>query len=153
MTVVIGVGNRFRGDDGVGCRVIELMSSRINELMSSKVKLINAGVVPENYIEPVVKVNPARVLFIDACDFGGEPGEFRLFPQSDFERLKVGGFSTHTVPLSMIAQIIATVSNARVWLLGIEPGERRTGADFSPAVASALPRVVDFILSWVINRD
>lgn len=151
--VIIGIGNRARGDDGVGCRVIELMSSKVDELMSSKVKLIDAEMMPENYIEPTVREKPIRILLVDACPFGGQPGEIRLFPSSDFHRLMIGGFSTHTLPLGLLAELLAIETNAQVWLLAIEPANTNLGEGISPVVDVALPAVVDFIRSWVVNSD
>lgn len=145
--VIIGIGNRARGDDGVGCRVAEMLSDL------SGVKVINAGTVLENYIEPILKEKPSRILLVDACKFGGQPGEFRLFPISDFHQLISGGFSTHTLSLAPLAELLATESHAQVWLLGIEPRKNNLGETPSPEINVALPAIVNFIRSWVTNPD
>ncbi|MEO0069832.1 MAG: hydrogenase 3 maturation endopeptidase HyCI [candidate division WOR-3 bacterium] len=145
--VIIGIGNRSRGDDGVGSKVVEMLSDLSNA------KVINAGTVPENYIEPILKEKPSRILLVDACKFGGQPGEFRLFPIGDFHQLISGGFSTHTLSLAPLAELLATESDARVWLLGIEPAETNLSEGISPMVNLALPAIVNFIRSWVTNPD
>ncbi|MCX7731944.1 MAG: hydrogenase 3 maturation endopeptidase HyCI [candidate division WOR-3 bacterium] len=143
-TVIIGVGNPERGDDGVGIRVAEM----VRALNLPGIVLIDAQTVPENCLGPVIEARPDRILFVDACRFSGEPGEFRLFDRSEFDRLEVTGFSTHTPPLNLIAELLAAETGAEVYLLGINPSDNRTGTELSPAVRQALPEIVSFITTW-----
>ncbi len=143
-TVIIGVGNPELGDDGVGIRIAEMLK----EKNLSGVVIIDARTVPENYLGPVIEARPERILFVDACRFSGEPGEFRLFDRSEFDRLEVTGFSTHTPPLALIGELLADETGAEVYLLGINPSDNRTGTDLSPAVRQALPEIVSFITAW-----
>ena len=46
---------------------------------------------PENYLEKIVKTQPETVLFIDAINFNGDPGEVRIFNP---EEIAAGGLST-----------------------------------------------------------
>jgi hydrogenase 3 maturation protease len=109
--------------------------------------IIDAGPVPENFLGPVIAARPERVLIVDACIFNGAPGEFRLFDQTEFDRLKVSGFSSHNPPLSLLAELIAAETGAEIWLLGIMP-ESTAGPTITPAVQSALEEIVSFIESW-----
>ena len=49
-TVIVGIGNTLKGDDGAGPLVCQ-------QLRRAKVcaGLIDAGTVPENYIQPIIK--------------------------------------------------------------------------------------------------
>ena len=49
-TLIIGIGQLLKGDDGAGPLVCQ-------RLQSAKVsaEIIDAGTVPENYIQPVIK--------------------------------------------------------------------------------------------------
>jgi len=65
--------------------------------------------------------NPSidTVLFVDAADFKGEPGEMRLFGASEAGQIQPA-FSTHKVPLDLlIGMVLAKGKNA--FLLGIRP--------------------------------
>ncbi|MEO0085213.1 MAG: hydrogenase 3 maturation endopeptidase HyCI [candidate division WOR-3 bacterium] len=141
--VVVGVGNRLRGDDAVGCLVVEALKGRTDAA------LFDAETAPENYIEPVAKLNPARILLIDACDFGGRPGEYRLFGRDEIERLAMGLVSTHALPLTMTAQLLGQRTRADVWLLGVQPERVDFGAGMSRAVAKAMPAIVEFVREWL----
>ncbi|MHC4364602.1 MAG: hypothetical protein ACYSTJ_03955 [Planctomycetota bacterium] len=48
-TVIVGIGNILKGDDGVGPLICQQL--RGNEICA---ELIDAGTVPENYIQPIV---------------------------------------------------------------------------------------------------
>ncbi len=150
--VIVGIGNRFRGDDGVGCRVVELLAEAA-WVKEQGVLVLDAGPVPENFIGKISRAKPARVLLVDACTFGGAPGEFRLFASGDLDGLMVPGFSTHTVALDALVALLAQESGAMVWLLGIQPATGSAGAGLSPALARTLPAVVEFIRRWVGAGD
>lgn len=138
---IIGVGNRLRGDDAVGPAVIERLGC------VEGARTFDAGPVPENYLEPVAELSPGRILFVDACDFRAEPGEFRLFEMPDIERLGAGLVSTHTLPLTVTAQLFAA-AGARVSLLGVQPASLEFDAPLSDAVSSALPAVLAAVRAW-----
>jgi len=140
--VLVGVGNRLRGDDAIGCAVID----ELGELEG--VKVIDAGNTPENYLEPIARLEPERILIVDACDFGGRPGEFRLFGRDEIERLSYGLLSTHTLPLSLTAEMLARETGADIRLLGVQPARVEFGQDLSVPVAKALPEVVAFVRAW-----
>ncbi len=48
-TVIIGIGNTLKGDDGAGPLVCEQLSGKVCA------ELIDAGTVPENYIQTIIK--------------------------------------------------------------------------------------------------
>ncbi len=153
----------MKGDDAVGCLVADALSDL------EGVEVIDAGVAPENYIEPVVKLNPDRVLIVDACAFGGEPGEFRLFPRAEIDQLAGSMVSTHTLPLSITVAMLGQRISGEIHLLGIQPGgmakcewrsanpefgNRESGCGIalesvlSEPVAQALPAIVSLARKW-----
>lgn len=151
-TIVVGVGNRLRCDDGVGCQIIDLLKEGCGKGRTD-IEVLDAGTVPENYIEPIIEKNPQRVLFVDACLFGGSPGEFRLFESESFEKLALPNFSTHTLPLNLLAELINVDTGARVYLLGIQPYQRGIGEKLSPVLASALPSILSYIQQWILAGE
>ncbi|UCG43932.1 MAG: hydrogenase 3 maturation endopeptidase HyCI [candidate division WOR-3 bacterium] len=144
--VVVGVGNRMKGDDAVGCLVADELTAPEKAFQA---KVYDAGTAPENYIEPIVELDPDRVLFIDACAFGGEPGEFRLFGREEMDRLAAGLVSTHTLPLSMTAALLGQQTKATIQLLGIQPQSLEFDAGLSEPVSRAMPGIVEFVKVWV----
>jgi len=143
--VIIGVGNRLRGDDAVGCLVVDGLAGLAG------VALFDTGSSPENYVEPVARLNPARVLIVDACSFGGRPGEYRLFDRAAVEELSYGLLSTHTLPLSLTIEMLVAETGAEVSLLGVQPLQLELGSEPSEPVQAVLPGLVEFCRGWAAS--
>ncbi len=134
---VIGVGNRMRGDDGVGSVIAE----RLQEIAKGNLLVIDAETVPENYLGVLLESKPEFVLFVDAVDFGGEAGEWALVPLSVLGD-KVP--TTHTVSLKLLGQILES-NGIECLLLAIQPKQIGFGAPMSEEVASAAERIVQML--------
>ena len=89
---LLGVGNRWRGDDGAGSRLAAALRAVVGTAA------VDAGAVPENYLEKLVQKNPDTILIADAVDFGGAAGEFRLLAP---DRISPAGLSSHALSLQM----------------------------------------------------
>lgn len=129
---VVGIGNRLAGDDGAGSAVAEALSGRAAGCV------IDAGIAPENHLEPIVRGEPDTILLVDAVEFGGEPGSIRLL---DPRALGPGGLSTHATSLGMVSDYLSARCAARVLLVGIQPGHLRLGAALSDEVTRSVEAV------------
>jgi hydrogenase 3 maturation protease len=123
---LLGIGNRQWRDDGVGSYITEALQS------CPQFDVIDAGTVPENYLETVVQKNPDTILMIDATDFGGAPGELRLM---ETKNIAQSGLSTHAGSLQMLAKYLRIRTGARIALLAIQPVDSRHGQGLSPEVS------------------
>ena len=99
-TVILGIGNILKGDDGVG---IEIVNKLQGVKLPQNIKLIDAGVVPENYIASINDFGPEIVLLIDAVYFDAPAGMTRLFEEKDLEFY---GFSTHNMSPKLFIQAV-----------------------------------------------
>ena len=113
--------------------------------------VLDCGDTPENYIQTVVVRKPTRILVVDCCDFGAKPGQFRLFSRPEIEQLSYGLLSTHTLPLTLTADMLALETKATIELLGIQPQQIEFGTELSEPVRRALPAVVEFVRSWALE--
>ncbi len=111
-TLIITVGNGFRADDGAGPYIASALKP------SSKLFVLDAGYSPENIIDQAIKLLPDRIIFIDAADFGGVPGELRLI---DSEHIPQVSLSTHSMPLPVVSKILQEDTKAKVYFIGIQP--------------------------------
>jgi hydrogenase 3 maturation protease len=132
--VVCGVGNILRADDAIGPLVVAELGDPY--------RVLDCGSTPENYVFKIEKMTPSAVLFIDAMDFGGRPGEIRLFEGKEIEGSPLGQPSTHAIPLSETLKILGQVTRAEIHLLGVQPRSITFGHDLSPEVERALNRIV-----------
>jgi len=138
--VVVGVGSEMRGDDAAGMEVVRRLRK---VLKSPNVFLIEGGVAPENFTSKIRRFQPSHVIFIDATDFGAEPGEVVL---AEPEAITGESISTHTMSLSILAKYIREQTGAKVALLGIQPARAQMGAEMSEVVKDSVKRVEEILL-------
>jgi len=174
--VILGVGNRLRGDDAIGCILCDELCEghdpdpqpRNRDRNSpprhqdtrrtgqnpgtlepqNPVVVLDCGDAPENFVEPVAKLAPQRILIVDCCDFGEDAGQFRLFSRQELQDLSYGMLSTHTLPLSLTVELLSLETGATIQLLGIQPEQIEFGKALSEPVRRALPAVVEFVRNW-----
>ena len=134
--LILGVGNRMRGDDAIGSLVGERLAK------SGRIPAIDCSVAPENYLSRVLEEKPEELVLVDACDFGGEPGEVRVFEEPEFEKIAFGLLLTHTMPVTLLAALVKKEINCRIRLVGIQPVRLEFGEELSEPVGQALPKVI-----------
>jgi hydrogenase maturation protease len=127
--VIVGVGNRWRGDDGAGCALIDRAAERTSAVC------LDAGVAPENFLEKAAAARPDTVLFVDAASFAGDAGEIRIFTP---DQIAPAGLSTHALSLKMAAEYLKVRTGARIYMAGIQAGTREPGETLSPPVEDAV---------------
>ncbi|MBN2406969.1 MAG: hydrogenase 3 maturation endopeptidase HyCI [Elusimicrobia bacterium] len=111
-TVILGIGNIDRGDDGVGAYIAEELISKGRE------NVFNCGEVPENYITKVCGLAPAIAIFIDAVQLGKDPGTVEFL---DIEEC-TQGLTTHNASLCMVAEFLRSSCGSEIIFIGIQPG-------------------------------
>ncbi len=128
--VFLGVGNEMKGDDGVG------------PFISKRIEGINAGTVPENFIQVINGMGPDVLVIFDAIDFGGNGGEIKIIKASESVGLNI---STHSLPLARLSEMI----DAReTWIVGVQPVNIEFGSQLSEEVKLSAERIIDEVLRW-----
>jgi hydrogenase maturation protease len=136
-SVVVGIGNRDRGDDGFGPAVVEALRA------AGIGRVVDAGVAPENYLGQIVASEPDVVLVVDAAELAEPPGTVRL---ADVDEFPGTGFGTHAGGLSLLLRYLEVRLGRRCLILAVQP-ETTTGQCLSPAVRTGLAEVVRAIAS------
>lgn len=127
--LLLGVGNRSRGDDGVGSYLIKRLQKKV------KVPLLDAGDVPENCINQIESSGATMVLIVDAADFNATPGDIALIEFADLRKI---GVSTHSANLDLLFKVIPRNRRPETLLVAIQPGSTSTGKGLSEAVRNSL---------------
>ncbi|HIP17227.1 MAG TPA: hydrogenase maturation peptidase HycI [Methanothermococcus okinawensis] len=149
--VILGIGNTMKGDDGVGIVIVENLLKHhhlkedncqqdidsdqigrreINKI-SNDIIILNCGVVPENFTDVLRKEKPDKIIIIDAAIMGEEPGTIKIIDPEDISKV---GFSTHSLPLSLIVKYIKYHINTEIIIVGIEPENLDFGKSLSKKV-------------------
>ena len=130
---IISVGNPMKSDDNIG----NLILDKIKKFYKNKdYHFFKGGMNPENFIEPLKKINPDEIFFIDVAIFEGEVGDVKIFKLEDIIDMNI---STHYFPISIFKQYF---SKARLVLIGIKPKVINFGQDLSPELETRLPEII-----------
>ncbi len=121
--VILGVGNDLKGDDAVGVWIAETIKGTCNS--------INGATVPEAMMPEIVAYAPDTVLIVDAARMGRTPGSLGVFTGEEISKIF---FSTHSMPLSVLARLLEERLGCDVYIIGIEPYSFEFGAELSPVV-------------------
>ena len=133
----IGIGNEMKGDDGLGCEIAGRLKAK-----KPGINVIDCKNVPENYIKEILSFKPETIVFIDAVVMQEEPGFIDLIEQG---RICQSGISTHAVSLGLLAELINTMSKAKIYILGIQPSQVTLGAGFSLIIQETISKIVDIL--------
>jgi len=141
--VIACVGNELRGDDGIGPFISGLIEP------TTRVKVVNCGETPENFLGVIAGYKPEKVMIIDAAHFGGRPGDIRMIGKDE---IGGGGLSTHDAILTLFADFIEEQSGARAFFLAIQPGRSEVGSKLSPPVEKS-GREIAAAINWIIKEN
>ena len=139
---VVGVGNEMRKDDAVGVHVAKKLRGKL----SRQFRLIEAGTIPESYIDKVREFRPTHVLIIDAAQIGTNPGNSRLLSPRKVKGLSI---STHTLPLNVFAEFVKRETGSKVQILAVQPKD----LDFGEGMTNELKRTSKELISILLRVD
>ena len=142
--LLLGVGNRLRGDDAVGSLLIERLQGKVD------VPMIDAGDVPENYLGPIEESGAELVLVVDAAEMGAQAGDVALF---DIEQVQGLSVSTHSANLGLLFQVIPPETRPEVLLLGIQPGNMELGQGLSGEVYTTIASLTEMLIVFLQEKD
>jgi hydrogenase maturation protease len=141
-TVVIGIGNDFRRDDGVGLAVAQ----RIAERSLPGVRVVSGISEPAALLE--AWSGAARAVVVDAAaGANSAPGRIRRWTGPDLETSAV--VSSHALGLAQtcaLGQALARMPYELV-VFTVDVVDTNHGIGLTPAVAAAVPDLVDTIVA------
>jgi len=139
-SIVVGVGNVLKKDDGVG----SILAERL--LRNAKIPVLDAGNAPENYIGKIISFHKNIIIFLDALDFGAVPGTYKLFSIND---VYDGNIASHTFSIGFIFDLIRSEMDCEGYVLGIQPADIRFGSGLTDNVANVLDEITDIFEDWI----
>ncbi|MBI5929229.1 MAG: hydrogenase 3 maturation endopeptidase HyCI [Chloroflexi bacterium] len=143
---IMGIGNPLYGDDGVGHYIAMKLAQQLTAL--DFVRVIAAGIAPESCTGQLRHFGPTLTLLIDAAGFDAPAGAIRWLNREAIDGVSA---STHTLPLTLLADYIEIALNSHVRLLGIQPLQMFFGTSLSPIAEAAADEVIEFLTSALLN--
>ena len=147
--LIIGVGNEFRRDDGVGLVIAQALKQK----PLPQVKVLESTGDGADLID--TWQDHERVILIDAVDSGATPGTLYQFNLQD-RSLPIDflSHSTHTFGVAEAIELARTLNRlpAHCLFFGIEGADFTLGTGLSPSMEGAVSRVVDNICTVLEHR-
>jgi len=142
-TIVIGVGNAFRSDGGVGIVVARALTRR------APPRILVAEATGEGTAMMDLWKGYDSVIVIDAARSGSAPGTvFRLDPHEQMIPPRFFAYSTHVFSVAEAVEMARTLASLppRFVLFAIEGEEFGRGTELTPKVREAAERVTGLVL-------
>ena len=128
---VIGVGNPFRKDDGIGIVLLEKLIEKKDDLPSD-IEFIDGGTGGMNLLHMLALFD--RVLIIDAVKFNDKPGTSKLFKSEDVCSKKSSiNISTHESDVLKIINLSKELGEIpdELFIFGVQPKDTSSGNSLS----------------------
>lgn len=142
--VVLGIGNVLQTDEGVGPHCVDELRRRFE--FGPAVMLIDGGTSAMELLEDMAKAD--LLLILDAVSSGRPAGSVIRLSGDEVPRFFTTKLSPHQVGIAdvLAALVLTDESPAETIIVGVEPAALKLGMELSPAVAAAVPRVIDAVM-------
>jgi hydrogenase maturation protease len=147
-TLLIGVGNEFRGDDGVGI----LAARRIREKNLPGILIVECDGEAAALLDAWAGMK--AVVIIDAVSSGAPPGTIhRIDARRQSVPQELFPFSTHALGVAHAVELARSLGKLPINIIiyGIEGEQFATGSSLSPKVQEALNEVLELVTGEVFS--
>ena len=146
--IIVGVGNRLLGDEGVGLHIIDNLSKIP---MPSHVNIIDCGC---DLLSLTAYLNkPQKIVIIDAIRAGGKPGEIYRFDYNKLPTTKGETQSGHQIGtidvLRLLKSVYPVMADSEIILIGVEPKMLELSTDLSQEVRGSIADVTRLVIEEI----
>ena len=147
--IVIGLGNRYRGDDAAGPVALDRLSGRLPENVPVFESAGDAAAIIEAWRDR------DRAVLIDAVESGAEPGTVHRLDGRAGVPAHWNMGSTHLVSIGEAVELSWALEclPAELLIFGIEVARTDHTEDLSPEVDEAIDEVVEWVLADLEDVD
>ncbi len=138
-TVVLGVGNPDKGDDGAGPACAARLRSGRADAPGNRWMILDGRETPESRTGEIRRFGPELTIIIDASIGGRPPGTVFVVEK---DKIADEGVSSHALSLRYLVRYLEESMGSRVLILGVEPEDIEIGAPMSKPVIRAVNEIV-----------
>lgn len=148
--IVIGVGNRDRGDDAAGPLVCDRLRTRLGPTAAMRTFVCEGSILDL----ALHWEHDDHVIIVDATQPDSEPGRIVTIDAGDGPLPTPGALSTHEIDVSVAIELARTIGRmpASLLLIGIEAERIDWGASPSEPVDAAIYAVVDLVNDLIAGQ-
>ena len=146
--LVLGIGNSFRRDDGIGPAVV---SHLIADADLEDIDILDGGTDGVSLLEYLKGYEKA--LIIDAVDMGMAPGEIRVFSPDEARLIRADALSTHGIGLAEVIGMLKILKiEVELRIIGIQAKDVTFGEGLSPEVSSKIETILELVKEEVTKE-
>lgn len=140
-TLVVGVGNPFRHDDGIGLAIVKILQEENNPSMI----VVDGGTDGFSLFDRLALYEHA--IIIDAVFMGESPGVIKLFSSQEAKlQIKGDALSTHGFGLADVLKLTEEFGvKTIIKIIGIQPESVDFGAGLSEVVKNSIPQILELV--------
>ena len=146
--LIVGVGNRLLGDEGMGPRAIDKLS-RIK--MPPFVSILDCGC--DVLSIALCLDRPNKIVIVDAIRAGGEPGRVYRFDYRELTATDGKMCSAHQIgtveALRLLRLMCAALANTEIVVIGAEPKTTELHAGLSKEMKKSIPELIRLVLEEI----
>ncbi len=134
----MGIGNLLLGDDGVGVHAAQALAQR---QFSGQVEVLDVGTAFLDALPALADIE--KIIVIDAVKSDGVPGSIYRMP---LEKCSPRPLDTlHHFDIFAMLALAENSNPVEVVVWGVEPEKLDWGTQLSPAIARAMPDLLDHV--------
>lgn len=148
-TVVVGIGNEVRSDDGLGVVAARLLEQ--DERLPAGASIVHGATLGLELLPYLKKAK--RIFFVDAIDTGAQPGRIVQLTEAGLRGLD-GASNAHQLGVAdlLAALRLIRADEPEVTILGMQPRFTDWGTELSPEVARQMPALIDRVIQVIQNQ-
>jgi hydrogenase maturation protease len=142
---LLGLGNLLMRDEGVGVQAVQAVEERYE--IPPDLEIVDGGTSGLDLL-PYIEGRD-RVLFVDAVNFGREPGHIGVLENREIPALFARKDSLHHLGLMDVlatAQLLE-VTPREICLIGVQPQSLEIGLELSELLQARMDLLVDRIIT------
>jgi len=133
--IFIGFGNPYRSDDGFGIEAVKRLKESSFPDSITEFDGIDALI-----LDLCADKKSGLIIFLDTSDFGGEPGELRVFSPEQVEDFD----QSHKVPLKLYMNLLKN-AGYRTYLIAVQPETLENIQE--PRLSEKVDRAIKYLVS------
>lgn len=139
--LVIGVGNPFRRDDGIGPEIIRRLSERHN----LNCDIYDGGTDGLALLDKLQEYKSA--IIIDAVNMSAEPGTVHVFtPEEAIIKINSDTLSTHGYGIAEVIKLMEELHiKTKLKIIGIQPEDISFGEGLTEKIKSKIQDILDIV--------
>jgi len=145
--LIVGVGNPYRQDDGIGPEIIRLL--RKEEDLDCE--LLDGGTDALALLDIIP--NYKKVILIDAVEMGTEPGTVKAFKPNEAKlKIQSDALSTHGFGVIALIELLNQLQvSSNLIIIGVQAKSIDFGEGLSPEVIKEIPNILETLEKY--RRD